>query len=561
MKSTRYYDANSERLSQRYDALDPEDLNRPWRSILERPPGMACDIGAGSGRDARWLATRGWEVVAVEPSAAMRRLGEERSASHAITWLDDHLPGLEALRRIGHRFDLILLSAVWQHLHPDEGARALRVLSELLRPGGHLVITLRHGRDDAENRERGFYPVAADEIHRQAQRRALVPVLQTMQRDLERDDLDWETLAFTLPDDGSGSLALLRHIIVNDNKSSSYKLALLRALARIAETLPGAVMRRDEDSVEIPLGLVGLLWLKLYRPLILQHNLPVGTARGIGFAGEDFYRLADWSDFDLHVGSALSPQNSAILAGALRDACATIVQMPTRYITWPGQNRQIFEGLRQPVRRTATAQRIDMAFLSRFGSYRIPAAVWRTLGEYASWIEPVIVREWSDLIGRWSVSDYRRVPGEIFAWEERQRFTGIARHRMDGLAQDGAAVRCVWSGTRSRTLQIDHCFPWARWPNNDLWNLVPAAATVNRAKSDRLPSVSMFHRAETQMLDWWQRGYLESPLRQRFFDEAELALPLVGELRGEGDLASVFHAMLHQRARLKANQQLVDWEL
>ena len=73
MKSTRYYDANSERLSQRYDALDPEDLNRPWRSILERPPGMACDIGAGSGRDARWLATRGWEVVAVEPSAAMRR--------------------------------------------------------------------------------------------------------------------------------------------------------------------------------------------------------------------------------------------------------------------------------------------------------------------------------------------------------------------------------------------------------------------------------------------------------------------------------------------------------
>ena len=34
---------------------------------------VACDIGAGSGRDANWLASNGWEVVAVEPSTLRDR--------------------------------------------------------------------------------------------------------------------------------------------------------------------------------------------------------------------------------------------------------------------------------------------------------------------------------------------------------------------------------------------------------------------------------------------------------------------------------------------------------
>jgi hypothetical protein len=37
-------------------------------------------------------------------------------------------------------------------------------------------------------------------------------------------------LALRLPDDGTGALPLLRHIIFNDDKSSTYKLALLRVL-------------------------------------------------------------------------------------------------------------------------------------------------------------------------------------------------------------------------------------------------------------------------------------------------------------------------------------------
>ena len=94
------------------------------------------------------------------------------------------------------------------------------------------------------------------------------------QPDLRRPNLKWETLVFAMPDDGTGSLPLLRHVIVNDNKSSSYKLGLLRTLVRLAETAPGLVIECTDGYVDIPFGAVGLYWLKQYLPLVLHDRLP-----------------------------------------------------------------------------------------------------------------------------------------------------------------------------------------------------------------------------------------------------------------------------------------------
>ena len=67
-----------------------------------------------------------------------------------------------------------------------------------------------------------------------------------------------------LPDDGTGALTLLRHLILNDQKSASYKLGLLRALCRAADGQAGLVVAEDDDTVVLPLGLVALDWLRLY---------------------------------------------------------------------------------------------------------------------------------------------------------------------------------------------------------------------------------------------------------------------------------------------------------
>ena len=157
MKSTRYYDDHAEALCSQYNAIAPDAVHRGWvEKHLPDKPGFACDIGAGSGRDANWLAAKGWDVVAVEPSAEMRRVAMATSHPN-VTWLDDSLPHLNKLRSLGHRFDLILLSAVWMHVPPTARERAFRILSEMLKPSGVLVISLRHGSDEEENAQRGFH--------------------------------------------------------------------------------------------------------------------------------------------------------------------------------------------------------------------------------------------------------------------------------------------------------------------------------------------------------------------------------------------------------------------
>ncbi|MBD4163799.1 SAM-dependent methyltransferase, partial [Xanthomonas citri pv. citri] len=74
------------------------------------------------------------------------------------------------------------------------------------------------------------YPVSVDEINELASKFGLVlKHLSARTADVGgRVDITWQTLVLMLPDDCSGSLSKVRHIVVNDNKSSTYKLALLR---------------------------------------------------------------------------------------------------------------------------------------------------------------------------------------------------------------------------------------------------------------------------------------------------------------------------------------------
>jgi SAM-dependent methyltransferase len=561
MRSTQYYDANAESLSEYYNSLAVDSIHRSWlQSNLPENPGIACDIGAGSGRDANWLAQRGWDVVAVEPSGEMRQLAQKLTHPN-VTWLDDALPNLSKLRLLGHRFDLVLLSAVWMHVPPSKRERAFRTISELLNPSGVLVITLRHGGDEVENIERDFHHVTADELLEFARKRALSVTRQSTEPDQQRRHIRWQTLVFTMPDDGTGSLPLLRHIIVNDDKSSSYKLGLLRVLTRIAEGCPGAVIERTDQHVDIPLGLVGLFWLKQYKPLLLNHRIPQhpNTRQGYGFAGEDFFKLERVSSYDLRVGAHFSNEFAPIITGAIRDACQNIVKMPANYIAYPGQNRPVFECERKSVRKKDAPMTLSLEFLQQFGLFRIPVQVWETMSHYACWLEPTILREWSGLTRGWGISDYRHTDLSMFDWEEGKRDTSIAASRASALSAEGARVVCVWSAAKVRAPQIDHCFPWSRWLNNDLWNLMPATAAVNMSKGDKLPSAIAMADAHDRITDWWGRAYVDTPLRERFLLEAGSSLPKL--VPGEPELSDLYEAMLHQRARLKADQQLVEWTL
>lgn len=218
----------------------------------------------------------------------MRGLARGFHPQTNIRWEDDRLPGLSRVHRLGLTYDVVWLSAVWMHVAPAERPLAFRRLSTLLRPGGWMFISLREGSPAPD---RLMYPVSTEEIERLAVSHDLSVRAVLSSRDaLGRDEIAWKLVILELLDDSTGSLPTLRGIILQDAKSATYKLALLRALTIIADR--SASFARDEgEGVLVPLGLLALYWVRMFRPLLLA-GLPQAPSnidgRGLGFVKEAF---------------------------------------------------------------------------------------------------------------------------------------------------------------------------------------------------------------------------------------------------------------------------------
>lgn len=104
------------------------------------PPGRALDLGAGEGRNARWLAERGWTVTAVDFSAEAVAL---LRASAGGLPIDAQVA--DATAWTGDPVDLAVLC--YLQLAPAELAAAIGRAAEALAPTGTL-LGIWHDRED-----------------------------------------------------------------------------------------------------------------------------------------------------------------------------------------------------------------------------------------------------------------------------------------------------------------------------------------------------------------------------------------------------------------------------
>ena len=183
-----------------YEAVSPARLYAPVGDLLPAMPSRIVDIGAGTGRDAAWLANAGHDVVAVEPVAEFRRAGMALHPSPRIDWRDDRLPDLRGLRGRDDRFDYVLLTGVWHHLDAAQRAAAMPALAGVTAPGGRLVLSLRHGPGAAG---RPVYPAPPEATIAAAQRVGFRLVRQrqaaSMQEANRMTGVSWTWLVFKLP--------------------------------------------------------------------------------------------------------------------------------------------------------------------------------------------------------------------------------------------------------------------------------------------------------------------------------------------------------------------------
>lgn len=199
LKTTiNHYSANAEHYYSLYQSISADSVHGYLEQALANTqPTTALDVGAGSGRDANWLAAKGWQVTATEPAEALLKLAKQHS-NERVTWCDAALPALANLptphQHKHQHFDLILLSAVWMHLPLDDRPTAIKRLAELLSAKGRMYISLRFGPSDPK---RPMYPVSYEELQALAAEsgltaRNLNPV--PSKDGLQRGDVEWVTV-------------------------------------------------------------------------------------------------------------------------------------------------------------------------------------------------------------------------------------------------------------------------------------------------------------------------------------------------------------------------------
>jgi SAM-dependent methyltransferase len=124
--------------------------------LRDVPPGAALDLASGEGRNALWLAEQGWQVTAVDFSAAGMEKGQRRAKAQGLE-VDWVLEDVLHFEPEPDSFDLVL----WSYLHlPEHGRRVvLAKAREAVAPGGTLLFVahdlsnLEHGHGGPQSAE------------------------------------------------------------------------------------------------------------------------------------------------------------------------------------------------------------------------------------------------------------------------------------------------------------------------------------------------------------------------------------------------------------------------
>ena len=108
------------------------------QEVTDLPPGRALDLACGEGRNARWLAARGWQVTAVDFSAVgldkARETEAMAPAGLPVDWVRADVTEYTPPSAV----DLALIC--YLQLPGDRRRAAVRAAAGALAPGGVLLV-------------------------------------------------------------------------------------------------------------------------------------------------------------------------------------------------------------------------------------------------------------------------------------------------------------------------------------------------------------------------------------------------------------------------------------
>jgi ubiquinone/menaquinone biosynthesis C-methylase UbiE len=130
------------RLAEVYDDLDADrsDLDVYLSVAQELEARSVVDIGCGTGTFACLLATNGFEVVGVDPAAAMLAVARRKVGADLVRWVHGVAADLPAMQV---NLATMTGNVAQVFLEDHEWAETLEAAHRVLRPGGSLVFESR----------------------------------------------------------------------------------------------------------------------------------------------------------------------------------------------------------------------------------------------------------------------------------------------------------------------------------------------------------------------------------------------------------------------------------
>ncbi|MEX2443119.1 MAG: methyltransferase domain-containing protein [Alkalispirochaeta sp.] len=436
-------------------------------------------VGSGSGRDCATLLRLGVDAHGIEPVPALR---DEAIARHPeltdrITTITvgEYAPAHRA------RYDGVLLSAVLMHIPDSELFNFILAIRDLVKPGGRLVVSVPLQRDDVDpdtQRDAGgrlFVLRSEAEISLFFERLGFAVESRFSSRDALGRDAVWATIVFTYSGDSPRPIDRVEAIINRDRKTSTYKFALLRALSEIATNTPSMATPIGDGMVRIPLDEVALLWAMYYWPL-LEGDSPIRQNRN----GRGPVRFHE-------------PLRALITAyESLNGLSAYLVQARSGRVpeSFYAQHREAMREIKTALKTGPITYAGDHEFSHHDNYLVVHEDLWREFVLMGHWITDSIIIRWAELSTR--IDEAFDVPAVL----ERLLRTAEAQRQDLGVGDSyrhearKSRLECAWTGRNlTGEFDVDHIIPFALRRDSSIWNLVPAASTVNRSKGDKLPLI------------------------------------------------------------------------
>ncbi len=467
-------------------------------------PVLEIDCGR-SGRSGHILEERAGTAGADSPIEGAGETALDYSARPMPVIHADYPFTEKGLPRGDEKFGAVLVAAIsWI---PDEGLFDFALsMKRALEPHGVLIITSFDTHSAV-----GVASVAAEEPPRERPAEEIQLLFERMgfrfvTRHERQSTVDGRGYFVLVMESGEGggirAVDEIEAIIFQDDKLTTYKLALLRALCEIAQTENCSVRWRNDGYVEVPLGLVVEKWLFYYWPIIAEDGAGDEVAipqkrdgereKAIRFRREmrELIRRYGGNMSELHfqfLSGKVPSANKQSLTMALRKIEKAIVLGPVKYTRGAGRCSEGYfmhqsSGERKGVYDSAR----DV--VETLGSILVSHNAWREMCLIGHWISESLILRWAELTSEFCRGDSRQGIKEkmvelLLRRPEQERDVAEAR----GVFSEVPDLRCTWTGSRLfRSFDVDHIIPYSVIYSNDLWNLVPASREANRSKSDKL---------------------------------------------------------------------------